>query len=189
MFLQSRRQFQISPHLVGRRAAICRSKVLLSSAPTLCDSASSSTFACRCCCRCCWRRTLPVRTIFRAALFVCVLAAAVVPVLRLLSANTMAPAIPILSSILPSSSNAHSYLLPMPSEPALEADVKAELDKIEQEFSLDKALLDKQLKQMLWEYQTGLAQHSDESNRDTFLPMMCVQSWGSSQWAISASAN
>lgn len=86
----------------------------------------------------------------------------------------MAPA--ILAGILPQSmtASAPDYLLDMPPQPALDSKVKAELQAIEQEFSLDKALLDKTMKQMLWEYQTGLAQHADDSNRDTFLPMMYV---------------
>lgn len=94
----------------------------------------------------------------------------------------MAPA--ILEKVLPASMTgsatttaaavtgaASDYLLPLPSG-AFEPSVLAELQAIERDFSLDKALLDKTMRQMLWEYQTGLAQHADDSNRDTFLPMM-----------------
>ena len=112
--------------------------------------------------------------IWKSALLVCLAATFLHLAYHRISADTPSMAPSILSSILPSSVTAPDYLLPFPAEPALDAKVKAELQVIEQEFSLDKALLEKTMKQMLWEYQTGLAQHADETNRDTFLPMMSV---------------
>lgn len=65
-----------------------------------------------------------------------------------------------------------SYLLPMPASPKLNGELAKALREIEAEFALDKDLLQKTVKQMMWEFQKGLTEHADESNRDTFLPMM-----------------
>lgn len=71
-----------------------------------------------------------------------------------------------------SSASSSSYLLAMPSEPSLSPKLSAALAQIEQQFSLDKALLDKTVKQLLWEFNKGLSEHVTPANRDTFLPMM-----------------
>jgi len=79
----------------------------------------------------------------------------------------------MLASILPSSLIPTSnYLLPMPASPALDSRVATELQAIEREFSLDGDLLHRTVQQMLWEYRKGLAEHTTDANRDTFLPMI-----------------
>ena len=90
----------------------------------------------------------------------------------------------VLASILPSSLIPTSnYLLPMPASPALDSRVATELQAIEREFSLDGDLLHRTVQQMLWEYRKGLAEHTTDANRDTFLPMMCVQLLPGSDWS------
>ena len=90
----------------------------------------------------------------------------------------------MLASILPSSLIPTSnYLLPMPASPALDSRVATELQAIEREFSLDGDLLHRTVQQMLWEYRKGLAEHTTDANRDTFLPMMCVLLLLGSDWS------
>lgn len=66
----------------------------------------------------------------------------------------------------------HSYLLPMPASPALPGPVQAALHELEADFALDADLLDKTVDQMMWEFSMGLSNYANDSNRDTFLPMM-----------------
>lgn len=70
------------------------------------------------------------------------------------------------------STSSSSYLLPLPHEPVLSNLTSQALQDIQDEFALDKHLLDKTVKQMLWEFQKGLSEHASESSKDTFLPMM-----------------
>lgn len=55
---------------------------------------------------------------------------------------------------------------------ALQPDVLEALHEIEEQFTLDGNHLKKITDQMLWEYKTGLSTLVDDTNRDTFLPMM-----------------
>lgn len=67
----------------------------------------------------------------------------------------------------------HPYLIPMPDlHDALQPDVLEALHEIEEQFTLDGHHLKKITDQMLWEYKTGLSTLVDDTNRDTFLPMM-----------------
>jgi hypothetical protein len=72
----------------------------------------------------------------------------------------------------PATASSSSYLLPLPKQPQLKPDVARVLQEIESQFALGKEQLDKTVKQMLWEFGQGLSKHADESNVDTFLPMM-----------------
>jgi len=76
------------------------------------------------------------------------------------------------SKMAPATASSSSYLLPLPKQPQLEPDVARVLQEIESQFALGKEQLDKTVKQMLWEFGQGLSKHADESNIDTFLPMM-----------------
>jgi len=69
-------------------------------------------------------------------------------------------------------SSSSSYLLPMPASPKLDTELAKALKEIEGEFALDKELLNKTVKQMMWEFEKGLTEHSTPENRDTFLPMI-----------------
>lgn len=69
-------------------------------------------------------------------------------------------------------SSSSSYLLTLPEQPALPSNVSQALAELEEQFTLDADLLKKTVDQMLWEYRTGLSTHVDDSNKDTFLPMM-----------------
>lgn len=55
---------------------------------------------------------------------------------------------------------------------ALKPEALAALQEVEEQFTLDAAALKEITDQMLWEYRTGLSTHVDDTNRDTFLPMM-----------------
>lgn len=70
------------------------------------------------------------------------------------------------------SSSSSAYLLPLPTQIKLDDAVARELAGIEAAFALDGDLLQRTVKQMLWEFGEGLSKHVDSSNKDTFLPMM-----------------
>lgn len=55
---------------------------------------------------------------------------------------------------------------------ALKPEVLEALEEVEEMFTLDADHLKKITEQMLWEYRTGLSTLVDDTNRDTFLPMM-----------------